>query len=79
MTTRRCPDHSTPGTDEFNAWPCPDTCPHFQAEIERRIDDIQIAGNYIRTWTDDNGTFWKQTFRNHKPIDEPHICTWMNK
>jgi hypothetical protein len=67
---RRCPVHSEPGADEAHAWPCPDDCLDFLAELERRIEDVRVNGNFIRTWVE-NGVYWKQTFRNHEPVGEP--------
>lgn len=68
---KRCPAHAQPDADLLHAWPCPDECEHFLAELERRIEDVQIHGNFTRLSTDENGTQWWQTFRNHQPIDEP--------
>lgn len=41
------------------------------AEIERRIDDMQTGGNFVRAWTDDAGRWWSQQYRNHVPAGEP--------
>jgi hypothetical protein len=53
-------------------WPCPDFCEHFRAELERRIDDVRIGGNFIRLFTDDDGRRMLQKFRNHQPDGEPY-------
>ena len=67
---RRCPVHSQPGADELDAWSCPDDCRDFLAELERRIDDVQIHGNFTRMSKVD-GVWQRQTFRNHQPIHDP--------
>ncbi len=67
----RCPDHAQPDADALNAWPCPDTCQHFVDELERRIHDVKVNGNFTRMWTDDDGQRWKQKFRNHTEVEEP--------
>lgn len=64
-----CPAHGQPGG--FREWACPDDCEHFRAELERRIDDVKVNGNFTRTYTDDSGQRWKQRFRNHRPVDAP--------
>jgi hypothetical protein len=68
---RHCPVHAEPGADVGHAWPCPDDCPGFLAELERRIEDVQVHGNFTRTWRDEDGVFYKQEFRNHEPVGEP--------
>lgn len=62
-----CPEHAPDNADIFNAWPCPDDCPQFIAELERRINDIQINGNYIRVWRDNNGQHWREEVTEHQP------------
>jgi len=77
---RFCPDHGdplTPGSE----WPCPvacdsdpidvTTCHHFAAEMDRRIRDVEIGGNYYTLRTDDNGNRVTQEYRNHQPYGEP--------
>lgn len=68
---QHCPVHAEPGADVLHAWPCPDDCRHFSAELERRVEDVHVHGNYTRTWTDDNGFRYRQRFRNHQPVEEP--------
>jgi hypothetical protein len=67
---RRCSLHSDPGADELDAWACPDDCKEFLAELERRIDDVQVHGNFTRMSVVD-GVWYRQTFRNHKSIEQP--------
>lgn len=73
----RCPVHST--DEPGHEWPCPmahegdppdaETCPHFVAEIERRIEDIK-GGHYFKYEKTLNG--WQsQEYRNHQPYGEP--------
>jgi len=69
---RRCPEHAEPQGDALDAWPCPDDCPDFLAELERRIDDIKLNGNFIRVTTID-GVQSRQEFRNHHPVGEPTV------
>lgn len=69
---RRCPVHSEPGADEAHAWPCPDDCQDFLAELERRIDDVKVNGNFTRVRTGDDGVIMAQKFRNHQPVGEPY-------
>lgn len=66
----RCPVHAEPTGTELNAWPCPDECPEFHAELERRIEDVTVHGNYTRITTI-NGMSMRQTFRNHHPVGDP--------
>lgn len=73
----RCPVHSKPGADVLNAWPCPDDCQEFLAELERQLDDVRIHGNFVRMHTDDDGVRWRQSFRNHQPVGEPE--PWMSR
>lgn len=75
-----CPEHGRDTDGEFDGWShCPIRvdldgvehldCRHFLAELQRRINEMQ-AGNYVRTWRDDDGTRWKQKFREHQPVGE---------
>lgn len=74
----RCPVHASKQYPELNAWPCPDECPDFLAELEHRIEDVQVHGNFVRTWRADDGTFYKQHYRDHQPVAEPISWTVMN-
>lgn len=62
-----CPEHAPTNADIFNAWSCPDDCPHLIAELERRINDITINGNYIQVWRDNNGQYWREEYDGHQP------------
>lgn len=64
-----CPVHGQ--RDNFREWSCPDDCEHLARELDRRIDDVKINGNFIRTWTDEDGKRWKRRFSNHVPVEEP--------
>lgn len=69
-----CPEHAPPNADIFNSWPCPDDCHHFIAELERRIDDIKVNGNYVRVWKDDDGAYWREEYANHQPTGPKIMC-----
>lgn len=73
MTTaaRVCPVHAQPDADEAHAWPCPEDCPELLAELERRIEDVEIHGNFTQVTKGDDGRWLKQTFRNHQAVGEP--------
>jgi hypothetical protein len=68
-----CPDHGTPESP----WPCTEaealTCTYFAAELDRRVHDVSVNGNYVRSWVDGEGRWWKQACRNHLPVGEPQI------
>lgn len=66
----RCPIHDAPDAGPCDRWNCPEDCLEWLDEMERRIKDMEIHGNYVRTSVVD-GVFSRQTFRNHQPIDEP--------
>lgn len=66
----RCPVHDDPDAGEFERWSCPLECEHFTAELDRRIHDVQVNGNYTRL-TKIDGVMCKQQFRNHEPLEEP--------
>lgn len=68
-----CPVHADAGVDTINAWACPDDCEHFAEELQRRIDDIRINGNYTSVFTDDAGLTWRQHYRKHLPVGEPTL------
>jgi hypothetical protein len=74
---RRCPTHSQPGADILDAWACPPDCLEFLDELERRLEDVKIHGNFTRLHTDDDGVRWKQVYRNHQPVGEPE--PWLKK
>lgn len=65
----RCPVHAAPEDGEFDAWPCPDYCEFFAAELDRRIHDVSVNGNYWRTW-DEDGVRYMQQYKNHEPVGE---------
>lgn len=79
MDEHRCPDHGTPQ----DAWPCPvateddppqeQTCPHFVAELERRVTDVTRNGNFFRLLprSDDSPQMLVQEYRNHRPYGKP--------
>jgi hypothetical protein len=48
----------------------PEDDPQFLAELERRIEDIKLHGDFVRTQVID-GVIYKQTYRNHQPHGEP--------
>jgi hypothetical protein len=66
----RCLAHDPPDASGLTAWSCPEDCPDFLDEIDRRIADVDNHGNFIRT-TVGGGVFYRQTFRNHQPVGEP--------
>ncbi len=66
-TPLRCPVHA----NESGRWACPDDCPHFLDELDRRIDDVIRNGNFTRTWVGDDGTVYRQTSRCHQPVGQP--------
>lgn len=68
-----CPVHAPPDPDVLNAWCCPDDCEHFHRELQRRINDVKINGNFYRIWSGDDGLRWKQQFRNYQPVGEPTL------
>lgn len=76
---QRCPTHSRHSDNPLNAWACPDECPHFEAELVRRIDDVKVHGNFTRMWRTKDGEMVKQRFENHQPVAEPEPVTWMKK
>lgn len=60
----------------LDAWNCPDECPDFLAELERRINDIKIQGNFTRMQVTD-GVMYRQRYQNHQPIGEPEpVRAW---
>lgn len=65
-----CPVHGDFASESLR-WACPDDCPHFLAELERRVIDVKVHGNFTRMTTDDYGRMWLQRFRNHEPVGEP--------
>lgn len=69
----RCPVHSTPGASVLDAWACPCGCEHFTAEIDRRIDDIVVHGNFSRIARGEDGLMYRQQFANHEPVGEPVV------
>ena len=64
---RFCPDHALPGSDLLERWACPDTCLYFLDELERRIDDVRVNGNFVRVRFRRHRMF-KQYYRNHRPV-----------
>lgn len=67
---RRCPVHAEPDAEVLWAWPCPDDCEHFHAELELRIEDMKVYGNFTRIMVK-NGVMFMQKFRNHKAVERP--------
>lgn len=79
MHPTRCPTHAQPDGDVLDAWPCPDDCLDFLAELERRIEDVKVSGNFTRMWRDDNGVFYRQKFRGHEPVEVPQRWAFKRK
>lgn len=52
-------------------WTCPNGCEQFVAEMERRVHDVKVNGNYSEVRTDSDGSMWIQEFRGHAPFGEP--------
>lgn len=76
-TPRFCPEHGR--DDVLHAWPCPVegdsldtlTCHHFAAEIDRRLREVTVDGNYFKTYVAPDGQRMKQQYRAHEPFGEP--------
>lgn len=62
--------HAEPDSDRLHAWACPDDCQDFLDELERRIEDVKVHGNFTRVLVK-NGLMFLQKFRNHKAIERP--------
>jgi hypothetical protein len=76
---RHCPVHAEPGADVGHAWPCPDDCLDFLDELERRVQDVTVHGNFVRMSVVD-GVLYRQHFRDHKPTGEPTpVISWKAK
>jgi hypothetical protein len=69
---RRCSVHAEPDADLLGAWSCPDDCPEFLAELERRIEDVKVHGDFTRVFAR-RGVLWRQKFRDHKPVGRPRV------
>lgn len=78
MEIDHCPEH---GTDE-EPWPCPIadeadppedmTCTHFADELQRRLHDVTVNGNFFRTLPrQPDAKFVVQEYRNHQPYGGP--------
>lgn len=79
MSHEFCPEHGRP--DPLHAWPCPAavegdppdalTCHHFAAEIDRRLREVTVDGNYFQTFVGPDGQRMTQQYRGHQPFGEP--------
>lgn len=43
-----CPVHAPAAPTMLDSWACPDDCAHFHAELERRMDEVFVKGNFYR-------------------------------
>lgn len=64
---RRCPVHAAPDADVLEAWSCPDDCQDWLAELERRIDEVTVMGNFVRVKFR-MGVMFRLRYENHKPV-----------
>lgn len=72
MSNERCSVHAPRDSDGLDGFPCPDECPEFTAELERRIDEVNVHGNYFRLLDrDGDGPRLVQEYRNHVPLGPP--------
>ncbi len=69
LDPERCPVHVDPHHPD-QAWPCPDECPDYLAELDRRIEDVKVNGNFTRVSLVD-GFYERQQYRSHQPVGEP--------
>lgn len=71
MKVECCPVHGDIG-DPMDAWPCPDDCTHFALELERRVENVQVHGNYFKLLGPiGDGAGLMQEYRNHVPVGPP--------
>jgi hypothetical protein len=77
-----CPVHGEPN-DPLQHWPCPvalegdppdkQTCTYFEAELQRRMDDVAAGNFYELTPCDEDGYRW---FVGHGDLAGKRRLAW---